>query len=403
MELSPARRAAMPRSSATRPAPTGWAVADALERALARADHDAAADALARAPRADLSPFLWSAARRGDARSAELLLDRGASLRAVFGVASLGAESPQALLWPESCESFSWPERAGWRLPQDQMLFDAFDAAVFSGSVELAALLERRFPGRAAQRRPGRRLPLSSFPEGLRELPEAPTAAFVAARSAALEGRSDLMEKMLAFLARNGVDPHASDARAGSALTLACQIGHANAALALLSRPDFRPTESGPSPLAACARRGDADLLRLLLEAGESPRRLAPREAPALWEAVRLGRHECARALVEAGARVDFSWQGESMIDFARRSGVELPAAKAERAQIAQTVKEAEASRRKRDKKALAKAKRELAEREGVSLEEAKARLLAVSAPEPQTAGAEPAAAPDSPRRARRL
>ncbi|REJ84710.1 MAG: hypothetical protein DWQ36_07815 [Acidobacteria bacterium] len=80
------------------------------------------------------------------------------------------------------------------------------------------------------------------------------------------------------------------------------------------------------APLYATIRRGDIDLTRALLDAGEPVNQVWPGDGSPLIEAVRSGSSELLRLLLDRGAEVDLGVGGDgtAMIAAARRGDVEM-------------------------------------------------------------------------------
>jgi len=375
-----------------------------IDRALSRSDLDMAAQLLDKVPKADLSPFLRNEAASDNVEAVRFLLRRGAALRNRFSMTAR-ATVAAGKHW-SSCWKWEEIRGSGYDLSLGESSFNALDAAVCAGALDSAALICRAFPGCASVVSHYR--PISFFarrphPLHRRHGLYAPTAAFAFAHSERLERRPDLAQKMFDFLTRENLDFFASCGSAGTPLSLACFENHSNLALLLLSAPQYKSSSRpGFSPLMSCVLHDELTILEMLLAAGENPNASRPKEPTPLWIAIAQRSFAAAELLLKHGAKISVSVDGVSLAQHAQAMGFGLPTALLEESAITRSVQDGAESARKKQKKEFAKEKRELAEREGLSLEEAAERLRAEKAQVAARALSE-TGAPASPRRGRRL
>jgi ankyrin repeat protein len=123
----------------------------------------------------------------------------------------------------------------------------------------------------------------------------------------------------------NGADVNQCNMYEVSALSLACEYGHATVAVHLINADAEVEAErlGGETPLMLAARNGNVEVVKALLAAEVEVDHRDKKGQTALMWAAAAGNVEVVDALIEAGADVDYhlDWAGFTAFHFAAREG----------------------------------------------------------------------------------
>lgn len=119
-------------------------------------------------------------------------------------------------------------------------------------------------------------------------------------------------------------DAGAAPAGRASVLLSAIDSGDTASVKALIPLSDINSrfdSDKGDTPLTAAARKGHAQIVRLLLDAGAAIEGKNKSGGTALLIAAQGGKIDCVRVLIKAGADLETKWQGRTPLLQAARWG----------------------------------------------------------------------------------